>query len=123
MKNHRILAVAAVLGCGLALTAGAYAVDPAASSAVPKAASSSTTVEGSIAALSLEGTSPSVTIKGTSGQSWNLAFDPKSTSIWVRGQKGISSQLKVGQQVKVSYADQTGRKIAKSIKVTSGTGN
>lgn len=122
MKNRTLRVIAVAVGCGLAAASGVYAADQGTSTAAPKAASSET-VQGSITSLSLEGASPSVTVRGSTGQSWNLAFDSKATTIWVGGQKGMSSQLKVGQQVKVKYADQMGKRVAKSIEVTSGAGN
>ena len=46
-----------------------------------------------------------------------LSTSPTSTKVWQGGKAWTMSQLKVGQQAKVTYTTEGGKKVAKSIEI------
>ncbi len=126
MKKMWILPVVGLVG-GLGIITSAWAVDQGApaiaqkkietGAATASSAQQPAAVQGSITGLNLQDAAPTIALKGNSGQSWNLAIDPKATTVWNGSQLGNISQLKLGEQVKVRYAEQNGRRIAKTIEI------
>ena len=124
MKTIRMISIVAMLMSGI--IPAALAVEHGGQPMTEKSRTTASTTaqtqqtweaEGSVTGLELQGTTPTLAVRGANGQTWNFTLNSQGTTVWTGSQLGSLSQLKLGEQVKVRYAQQGAAKLAKSVRI------
>lgn len=111
----------------MGIAAVGYAADSPSNSSAPTSSASvptpqTTLQEGLIAMLDLKAVPPTIQLKTADGKLWPLALDLLTTTVWQHGMPAKLDQLKVGDQVKVRYAEKNGKMMVKSIQLVQAPG-
>ncbi len=118
-RTHIAGFIAAVITCGAASVVCAAEQSSAAPAGAAMPASSMTSAEGTITWIDAQSTVPSLKLATPDGQTWTLALDAKTTSVWQSGQMAGLDILKKGDHVNVRYMVKDDQNWAKSIKITA----